>query len=51
LIMHTMRLSAIVFIAAAAFAQHPESLRAGRQLFVRNCSACHGDTGKGAPRA
>jgi PQQ-dependent dehydrogenase (methanol/ethanol family) len=28
-------------------AQHPESVVAGGPLFVKNCSACHGDTGKG----
>ena len=36
--------------AAGAFtvlAQHPEAIREGRQLFVKNCSACHGDTAKG----
>lgn len=33
--------------ALALCAQHPEAVRAGRQLFVRNCSACHGDTAKG----
>jgi len=39
-----------ILIAACAigvFAQHPEAIREGRQLFVRNCSACHGDTAKG----
>jgi alcohol dehydrogenase (cytochrome c) len=30
-----------------AFAQHPQQLRDGRQLFVRLCSACHGDNAKG----
>jgi PQQ-dependent dehydrogenase (methanol/ethanol family) len=33
--------------AVVAMAQHPEAVREGGQLFVRNCSACHGDTGKG----
>lgn len=28
-------------------AQHPEPVSRGRELFVRNCSACHGDTAKG----
>jgi len=39
----------ILFCAGAvlAFAQHPEAVREGRELFVRNCSACHGDTAKG----
>ncbi|MBL8236749.1 MAG: PQQ-dependent dehydrogenase, methanol/ethanol family [Bryobacterales bacterium] len=30
-----------------ALAQHPEAIREGQQLFVRSCSACHGDTAKG----
>ena len=34
-------------VTIAALAQHPEAVREGRQLFLRNCSACHGDTGKG----
>ena len=40
---------AILFAAGAvaALAQHPEAIREGRQLFIRNCSACHGDTAKG----
>jgi len=33
--------------ALAMQAQHPEVIRAGQSLFVSNCSACHGDTGKG----
>ncbi|MFN0104480.1 MAG: PQQ-dependent dehydrogenase, methanol/ethanol family [Bryobacteraceae bacterium] len=33
--------------AVLALAQHAEATREGRQLFVRNCSACHGDTAKG----
>ncbi|HEU0124365.1 MAG TPA: PQQ-dependent dehydrogenase, methanol/ethanol family [Bryobacteraceae bacterium] len=39
----------LLFAAAAlaALAQHPQAVREGRQLFVRNCSACHGDTAKG----
>jgi PQQ-dependent dehydrogenase (methanol/ethanol family) len=40
----------VIFLAATAalaLAQHPEAIREGQQLFVRNCSACHGDTGKG----
>lgn len=39
-----------LFLAASAvvaLGQHPETIREGRQLFVRNCSACHGDTAKG----
>jgi alcohol dehydrogenase (cytochrome c) len=41
--------SALLFTAAAltALAQHPEAIRDGRLLFVKNCSACHGDTAKG----
>ena len=41
--------SAILFATAAlaALAQHPDPIAAGRQLFVKNCSACHGDTAKG----
>jgi mono/diheme cytochrome c family protein len=35
------------FAALAALAQHPEPIAAGRQLFLKNCSACHGDTAKG----
>jgi alcohol dehydrogenase (cytochrome c) len=40
---------ALLFAATtiAVLAQHPEAIREGRQLFVRNCSACHGDTAKG----
>lgn len=39
---------AIALMAAGAvgWAQHPQE-QEGRRLFVRNCSACHGDTGKG----
>jgi len=40
----------VLLCAAGAFAvlaQHPEAIREGRQLFVKNCSACHGDTAKG----
>ena len=33
--------------AALALAQHAQAIREGRQLFVKNCSACHGDTAKG----
>lgn len=42
-----MRTRFVLSLAAAAalFAQRPE--REGRQLFVRNCSACHGDNAKG----
>lgn len=40
---------ALLFAAAAALAtaQHPAAIREGRQLFIRSCSACHGDTAKG----
>jgi cytochrome c oxidase cbb3-type subunit III len=34
---------------AAALASNPEALRIGRNLFVNNCSACHGSDGRGAP--
>lgn len=42
-----MRLTLILLLAGSAWAQHPEPIREGRRLFVRNCSACHGDTAKG----
>lgn len=43
-----MKLALLFFAAAlATLAQHTEAVREGRQLFVRNCSACHGDTAKG----
>jgi cytochrome c oxidase cbb3-type subunit 3 len=35
--------------SAAALASNPEALRIGRNLFVNNCSACHGSDGRGAP--
>ncbi|MCC6588811.1 MAG: PQQ-dependent dehydrogenase, methanol/ethanol family [Bryobacterales bacterium] len=35
-----------VFAHGLVFAQH-EAVQRGRMLFVKNCSACHGDTGKG----
>lgn len=40
---------ALLFAAGTvlALAQHPNAIREGRQLFVKNCSACHGDTAKG----
>lgn len=40
---------ALLFAAGAVIglAQHPEAIREGRQSFVKNCSACHGDTAKG----
>ena len=40
----------LVLLAASALlasAQHPDAKSEGARLFVRNCSACHGDTGKG----
>ncbi|MBL8227645.1 MAG: PQQ-dependent dehydrogenase, methanol/ethanol family [Bryobacterales bacterium] len=37
----------LTLCAGSALAQHPESQSRGRDLFVRNCSACHGDTAKG----
>ena len=40
----------LILLAAATFlasAQHPDAKSEGARLFVRNCSACHGDTGKG----
>lgn len=42
-----MRSLSILLLAGSALAQHPESVQEGRRLFVRNCSACHGDTAKG----
>ena len=42
-----MRLTFLLLLTGAALAQHPETIREGRRLFVRNCSACHGDTAKG----
>lgn len=40
---------ALLFAGGAVFAlaQHPEAIREGRQIFIRSCSACHGDTAKG----
>jgi alcohol dehydrogenase (cytochrome c) len=38
-------ISLLLFLSAAP-GQHQEANR-GQMLFVRNCSACHGDTGKG----
>ncbi len=38
--------STLILATSLAWAQHPDIDR-GRQLFVKNCSACHGDTGKG----
>lgn len=37
----------LTLCAGGALAQHPESPSRGRDLFARNCSACHGDTAKG----
>lgn len=37
----------LLLTAAMASAQHPEAASRGRDLFVRNCSACHGDTAQG----
>jgi len=34
-------------LIASAWAQHPEAIRDGQKLFLRNCTACHGDTAKG----
>jgi alcohol dehydrogenase (cytochrome c) len=40
-------LPSLLFGASLLSAQHPEPVLRGRELFVRNCSACHGDTAKG----
>lgn len=43
-----MRLALLTsLLISFAFGQHPEAIRAGQRLFVKNCSACHGDTAKG----
>ncbi len=42
-----MKLALLALVAFAALAQHPEAVAQGQKLFVRNCSACHGDTAKG----
>lgn len=42
-----MKLALLALVAFAALAQHPEAVTQGQKLFVRNCSACHGDTAKG----
>ena len=42
-----MRWIWILLLTGGVFAQHPDAVRDGRRLFVRNCSACHGDTAKG----
>lgn len=43
-----MRISILLAAASLlASAQHPDAKSEGARLFVRNCSACHGDTGKG----
>jgi len=39
-------LSISLLLATAGFGQHADVSR-GKTLFVKNCSACHGDTGKG----
>lgn len=38
-----------LFSVGIGFTQHPESssIQVGAKLFAQNCSACHGDTGKG----
>ncbi|MBY0505750.1 MAG: PQQ-dependent dehydrogenase, methanol/ethanol family [Bryobacteraceae bacterium] len=41
-----MRLALLLW-GSLAWAQHPEAVREGQKLFVRQCSACHGDTAKG----
>jgi len=33
---------ALALACAPAFAQQPEQLKAGAELYARNCSACHG---------
>jgi len=33
----------------AALAQNPDALRIGRNLFMNNCSTCHGSDARGAP--
>ena len=40
-------LISLVVATGPGWAQHPTETSKGRQLFLRNCSACHGDTGKG----
>lgn len=40
-------LTVVILMSAPLFAQHPDEPRRGQKLFVRNCSACHGDTAKG----
>src|SRR5260370_2257071 len=40
------RVLILLLTTCVASAQHP-STDEGRRLFVKNCSACHGDTGKG----
>jgi PQQ-dependent dehydrogenase (methanol/ethanol family) len=42
-----LRRQLIIFVAVSAFAQHPDAIREGQALFVRSCSACHGETAKG----
>lgn len=42
-----MRLLLIVNFTVLGVAQHPAAVDPGAKLFARNCSACHGDTGKG----
>jgi len=36
----------LLFASFSAYAQHPDVSR-GRELFVKNCSACHGDNARG----
>lgn len=36
-----------ILLLATAYGQHTPQVRQGRQLFVKMCSACHGDNAKG----
>ncbi len=42
-----MTATILALLLTSAHAQHPGQIREGRQLFVKMCSACHGDNAKG----
>src|SRR3954469_20108392 len=41
------RILVVLCAAAPILAQHAPQSDQGRELFIKNCSACHGDTGQG----